>query len=197
MEVPVEGLDLVAAEDAFRRLIEAFGMKDNEEVMANTPRRFVEAYAELFTAHKFVPTVFANEEQYDGMVLVRSIPFRSVCEHHFLPFSGTTTVAYIPSTKIVGISKLARAVEFYSQRPQRQERLTVEVVQWLEDNVQPKGAGVLMAAQHACMALRGARAEGATTVTSAFRGLLSGQSQQRRDFMLLVTDTGGACRGAW
>jgi GTP cyclohydrolase IA len=179
-------IDKLAAEEAFRSFLAAFGMKDNSEVMDNTPRRVVEAYVELFTPRDFAPTAFPNEENYDELVLVRAIPFRSVCEHHFLPFVGAAHVGYLPGNDVIGLSKLARVVEAYSRRPQRQERLTVQVAQWLEDSLQPRGVGVLMTARHACMTLRGARADNATTVTSAFRGELAGQTRHRADFMSLL-----------
>nr|MDT0662001.1 GTP cyclohydrolase I [Micromonospora sp. DSM 115978] len=180
-------INRLAAEEAFRSFLAAFGMKDNEEVMENTPRRVVEAYAELFTPRPFAPTVFHNEERYEELVLVRSIPFRSVCEHHFLPFVGTAHVGYLPGAEVIGLSKLARIVETYSRRPQRQERLTVQVAQWLEETLRPRGVGVLMMARHSCMTLRGARADNASTVTSAFRGDLSAESRHRADFLSLLS----------
>ncbi|GAT68766.1 GTP cyclohydrolase [Planomonospora sphaerica] len=179
-------INRLAAEEAFRSFLAAFGMKDNEEIMDNTPRRVVEAYAELFTPKAFAPTVFHNEEHYDELVLVRSIPLRSVCEHHFLPFVGTAHVAYLPDEEVIGLSKLARVVETYSRRPQRQERLTVQVAQWLEDTLRPRGVGVLITARHSCMTLRGARADNASTVTSAFRGTLTTESRYRADFFSLL-----------
>jgi GTP cyclohydrolase I len=183
---PATEIDKLAAEEAFRSFLAAFGMKVSDEVMESTPRRVVEAYAELFTPTAFAPTVFHNEERYDELVLVRSIPFRSVCEHHFLPFVGTAHVGYLPGTEVIGLSKLARAVDANSRRPQRQERLTVQIAEWLEDALQPRGVGVIMAASHSCMTLRGARAGSATTVTSAFRGELAADNRHRAEFMALL-----------
>lgn len=180
-------INRLAAEEAFRSFLTAFGMKDNDEIMDNTPRRVVEAYAELFTPSAFAPTVFHNEEQYDELVLVRSIPFRSVCEHHFLPFVGTAHVGYLPGNEVIGLSKLARIVETYSRRPQRQERLTVQIAQWLEETLRPRGVGVLMMARHSCMTLRGVRADNASTVTSAYRGDLAAESRHRADFLSLLS----------
>jgi GTP cyclohydrolase IA len=180
-------IDRLAAEEAFRLFLAAFGMKDNEEVMDNTPRRVVDAYAELFTPKAFAPTVFDNEERYEELVLVRSIAFQSVCEHHFLPFVGAAHVGYLPAGEVIGLSKLARVVETYSRHPQRQERLTVQVAQWLEETLHPRGVGVMVTARHSCMTLRGARADNATTVTSAFRGDLATQPQHRADFLSLLS----------
>lgn len=179
-------IDKLAAEESFRAFLTAFGMKDNKEVMDNTPRRVVEAYVELFTPTAFAPTVFRNEEHYDEIVLVRSIPFRSVCEHHFLPFVGAAHVGYLPGREVIGLSKIARVVETYSRRPQRQERLTVQIAQWLDEALQPRGVGVMLAANHSCMTLRGARADHASTITSAFRGELAEDSRHRADFLSLL-----------
>lgn len=183
-------IDKFAAEEAFRLFLGAFGLKDNEEIMENTPRRVVDAYAELFTPSEFNPTVFHNEEHYDELVLVRSIPFRSICEHHFLPFVGFAHVGYLAGTQVIGLSKLARAVDTYSRRPQRQERLTVQIAQWVEEVLSPRGVGVVLSARHSCMTLRGARAGSATTLTSAFRGELASDSPYRSDFMSLMNFAG-------
>lgn len=182
------GIDRLAAEEAFRSFLAAFGMKDDAEVMANTPRRVVDAYIELFTAPRYDPTAFSNEEQYDEIVLLREIPFRSVCEHHFLPFVGVAHVGYLPGSEVIGLSKLARVVEACARRPQRQERLTVQIGQRLEEELEPYGVAVLVAARHACMTLRGARAGSATTVTSSFRGALA-EPSRRAEFMALLNLT--------
>jgi len=185
ISAPISTIDKPAAEAAFRSFLAAFGMTDNAEVLSNTPRRFVEAYAELFSPDEFHPTVFSNEERYEELVLVRSIPFRSICEHHFLPFVGTAHVGYLVGEEVIGLSKLARAVDAHARRPQRQERLTVEVAEWLESALSPRGVGVIMTARHSCMTLRGARAAGSSTVTSSFRGELA-TDPHRSDFMSLL-----------
>ncbi len=185
-DAPPPRIDVAAAEHAMRALLSAFGMGAHEEIMRNTPRRMVQAYVEFFSPREFTPTVFPNQERYAELVLVRGIPFQSVCEHHFMPFVGTAHVGYIPGADVVGLSKLARAVELFSRRPQRQERLTMQIVEWLERKLQPRGVGVLMTAEHTCMTLRGALAGTATTVTSAYRGVLEDDPRYRADFHLLA-----------
>jgi len=182
-------VDTVLAEESVRGLLKAFGMEQHEEIMRNTPRRVVDAYVQLFTPPAFEPTIFPNLEKYDEMVLVRGIRFRSICEHHFLPFTGEAHVGYIPGGDVVGISKLARVVQTFAGRPQRQERLTVEIADWLTEQLNPVGAGVVLSAEHTCMTLRGVRADGATTVTSAFRGALADDRERRNEF-LAMSDLG-------
>jgi GTP cyclohydrolase I len=189
-------VDVVLAEEAVRTLLKAFGMEQHDEIIRNTPRRFVEAYRELFSPRAFRPTTFPNEERYDELVLVRGVQFRSVCEHHLLPFTGQAAVGYLPGEEVAGLSKLARVVELYAGRPQRQERLTVEIADWLDRSLRPRGVGVLMVAHHSCMALRGVTATESTTVTSAFRGTLKSDRQQRAEFLALVPHSPDGA-GAW
>jgi GTP cyclohydrolase I len=144
------------------------------------------AYAELFSPPAFDLTTFPNDEGYDELVLARSIPMRSVCEHHLLPFTGVAHVGYLPGERILGLSKLARVVTYFSSRPQVQERLTKQIATWLDTNLAPKGVGVVIEAEHSCMTLRGVRALGSTTVTSTLLGLLRNDPSSRQEFFALT-----------
>jgi GTP cyclohydrolase I len=144
------------------------------------------AYAELFTTPEFDLTTFPNDEGYDELVLARSIPLRSVCEHHLLPFIGVAHVGYLPGERILGLSKLARVVGHFAARPQVQERLTKQVAGWLQENLAPAGVGVVVEAEHTCMTLRGIRAAGSTTVTSALLGTLREDPRSRQEFFALT-----------
>ena len=124
-------------------------------------------------------------------MLARRIPVRSVCEHHLLPFVGVAHVGYLPDARILGLSKLARVVEHFACRPQVQERMTVQIADWLADHLEPKGVGVVIEAEHSCMTLRGAQARGSDTVTSAVRGVLREDARSRQEFFAL-TDRAGA-----
>jgi GTP cyclohydrolase I len=144
------------------------------------------AYAELFTPPEFDLTTFPNDEGYDELVLARSIPMRSVCEHHLLPFIGVAHVGYLPGERILGLSKLARVVEHFAARPQVQERLTKQVAGWLQDNLAPAGVGVVIEAEHTCMTVRGVRASGSTTVTSTLLGTVRDDPRSRQEFFALA-----------
>jgi GTP cyclohydrolase I len=179
-------IDLPAAELAAGALLRALGIATEGESMRDTPARIARAYAELFTAEAFVPTTFPNQEGYDELVLVRSIPFRSVCEHHMLPFLGSAHVGYLPGDRILGLSKLARVVGYFAARPQVQERLTKQVADWLQETLRPAGVGVVIEAEHMCMTRRGVRALGSTTVTSALLGSLRNDARSRQEFFALT-----------
>jgi GTP cyclohydrolase I len=185
-EVPGRTIDLDAAEAAARDLLIALGTDMDDEGVADTPRRVAAAYAELLTPVQFTATTFPNDEGYDELVLARDIPFHSLCQHHLLPFTGVAHVAYLPGERIVGLSKLARVVEAYSRDLQVQERLTVQIADWIEATLAPRGVGVVLEAEHLCMTLRGVRKPGARTVTSALRGLLRNDSRTRQEFLSLV-----------
>lgn len=182
------GINQRTAEDAIDQLLRAFGQDPMSDALRDTPRRVVAAYAELLTAPSFSLTTFPNEEGYDELVLARDIPFISVCEHHLLPFAGTAHVGYIPGEWILGLSKFARVVELFARRLQVQERLTKQIVEWLAENLRPKGVGVVMYAEHSCMSHRGVRAAGTTTVTSALHGLLRDDPRSRSEFLALARD---------
>ncbi|MFI7032811.1 GTP cyclohydrolase I FolE [Microbispora rosea] len=186
IDEPRDGVDLAAAERAAREFLEALGVSADSESLRETPARMARAYAELFTPRPFDLTTFPNEEGYDELVLARSIPVRSVCEHHLLPFAGVAHVGYLPGDRILGLSKLARVVEHFARRPQVQERLTKQVADWLADRLRPAGVGVVIEAEHTCMTLRGVRAVGSTTVTSTLLGILREDARSRQEFFALT-----------
>src|SRR5512139_874160 len=134
-----DGVDLAAAERAAAQFLHALGVSADSESMQDTPRRMARAYADLFSPRAFDLTTFPNEEGYDELVLARSIPMRSVCEHHMLPFTGMAHVGYLPGQRILGLSKLARVVEHFACRPQVQRRLTKQIADWLQAQLSPKG----------------------------------------------------------
>jgi GTP cyclohydrolase I len=144
------------------------------------------AYAELLAPRPFDLTTFPNEHGYTDFVIARGIPVHSVCEHHFLPFSGVAHVGYLPGARIVGLSKLARAVEHFSRRPQVQEGLTQQIASWLEERLDADAVGVVVEAEHLCMSIRGVQAAGTTTVTSAMLGALGKDAELRREFLSLI-----------
>jgi GTP cyclohydrolase IA len=178
--------DLAAAERAALDLLRAIGADVDSPDLLQTPRRMAAAFAELVTPADLGATLFANEGRYEELVLVRDIEFHTLCMHHLLPFHGQAHVAYLPGDKIVGISKLARVVEAFSRDLQLQERLTVQIADWLEQELEPRGVGVVVSAEHMCMTIRGVRKPGARTVTSALRGLLRDDPRTRQEFFSLV-----------
>ncbi|MCW2492760.1 MAG: folE [Frankiales bacterium] len=178
-------VDLGAAEVAAEQFLLALGISLDSEGMRATPGRMARAYAELLTARPFDLTTFPNDEGYDELVLARSIPLRSVCEHHLLPFVGVAHVGYLPGDRILGLSKLARVVEHFAHRPQVQERLTKQVADWLADQLHAKGVGVVIEAEHFCMTLRGVQAVGSSTVTSSVLGTLRQDARSRAEFFAL------------
>jgi GTP cyclohydrolase IA len=180
------GVDLDGAERAVSDLLFALGVSAEVQSLAETPRRVARAYAEMLTPIPFEATTFPNDEGYDEFVVLKDIPFSSLCEHHLLPFSGVAHVGYLPGDRLLGLSKLARVVDHYSRRLQVQERLTTQVAEWLVTQLSPKGAGVVIEAEHACMTLRGIRATGAVTVTSALTGVVREDERSRREFLSLV-----------
>ena len=179
-------VDLVAAQKAAADLLAALGLPVDSDHMAATPRRMVQAYAELLMVDEFDFTTFPNTEGYDELVLVQDIPVRSVCEHHLLPFVGVAHVGYLPADRILGLSKLARIVDFFSHRTQTQERLTKQVAEHLQAHLRPRGVGVVVEAEHTCMSLRGVRAAGSRTVTSAMFGVLRENPASRAEFLGLA-----------
>ena len=143
-------------------------------------------YAELLTPEQFAVTTFPNDGYYDELVIVRDIPFASLCEHHLMPFTGVAHVGYLPGGRIVGLSKLARVVALYSRQLQVQERMTSQIATWLEDQLSPQGVGVVLEAEHLCMTVRGVQSPGARTITSAVRGRLRTDPRSRAEFLALV-----------
>ncbi|HYB14769.1 MAG TPA: GTP cyclohydrolase I [Streptosporangiaceae bacterium] len=179
-------MDLEAAERAAADFLTALGIDLGREERQATPARMARAYAELLAARPFRLTTFPNDERYDELVLARAIPFRTVCEHHMLLFSGVAHVGYLPRERIAGLSKLARLVEHFAARPQTQERLTMQVARCLEANLRPGGVGVVLEAEHSCMTQRGVQALGAKTVTSALLGTLRTDPRSRAEFFALT-----------
>ncbi|GAA3829367.1 GTP cyclohydrolase I FolE [Sphaerisporangium flaviroseum] len=181
--VPV---DLDAAADAVRSLLVALGQDVHSVHLQDTPRRVAAAYAELLTSEPFTLTTFPNDGRYDELVLVREIPFRSLCEHHLLPFHGVAHIGYLPDERIVGLSKLARVAEHFARGLQVQERLTQQIANCLQENLRAKGVAVVLEAEHLCMSLRGVRAHGAHTVTSTLLGLHREHPATRQEFFTLA-----------
>jgi GTP cyclohydrolase I len=176
-------------ETAVADLLAALGVDAEAEGLRETRRRVAAAYAEMLTPAPFDATTFPNDGGYDEMVVLTDISFTSLCEHHLLPFSGVAHIGYLPGERIVGLSKLPRLVEYRSRRLQVQERLTVEIAEWLEESLQPKGVGVVLEARHGCMSVRGGRQPEAVTTTSARRGRLREDARSRHEFLDLI---GGA-----
>jgi GTP cyclohydrolase IA len=184
---PRRGFDEPAAQRAAEELLVAAGADLEDAGIAETPRRLAAWLGEMLTPQPFEPTTFPNDEGYDELVIVRDIPFRSLCMHHVLPFYGVAHVAYLPADRIIGLSKLARVVEMFARELQIQERLTVQVADWLDDALCPRGVGVVLEAEHLCMAVRGVQKPGASTVTSALRGLVRDDARTRHEFLTLAT----------
>ena len=178
---------LEAAARAARDFLEALGVTCDGPDTADSPMRMARAYASMLSARPFEMTTFPNDEGYDELVIVRSIPVQSMCEHHFLPFTGLAHVGYLPAERILGLSKFARVVEMFAHRPQVQERLTQQVADWIDTQLAPRGVGVVIEAEHSCMTLRGVRAGGTLTRTSSLRGALRDPST-RAEFLTLVND---------
>ena len=181
-----DGVDIPAAERAAAELLVALGADLEGESVAGTPRRIAHLYGELLTPAAFDATTFPNNGGYDELVVARDIPFHSLCEHHLLPFKGLAHVGYLPGERIVGLSKLARVVDHFARNLQVQERLTQQIVGWLVDTLRPRGAGVVLEAEHLCMTLRGVQKPGAMTVTSALTGTLRSDPRTRQEFLDLV-----------
>jgi GTP cyclohydrolase I len=179
-------IDLDAAAGAVSDLLEALGQDPNIEDLRDTPRRAATALAELLTPTPFVMTTFANEDGYDEMVVVRDIPFHSLCAHHLLPFIGVAHVAYVPAERVVGLSKLVRVVDHFARGLQTQERLTGQIAGALDSALAPGGVGVALAATHLCMSLRGVHAPGTETRTTAVTGLLHDNPARRAEFLELT-----------
>jgi GTP cyclohydrolase IA len=182
-------VDRMAVERAARELLRAVGADVDAAALEDTPRRVADAYAELLTPQPFRATTFPNNDGYDELILARAIPFHSLCMHHLLPFHGLAHIAYLPGERIIGLSKLGRVVEFFSRDLQIQERLTTQIADWLQRELEPKGVGVVLEAEHLCMSLRGVQKLGAKTVTSALRGLVRDDARTRQEFLALTTRT--------
>ncbi|MCY3919019.1 MAG: GTP cyclohydrolase I FolE [Chloroflexi bacterium] len=185
--------DSARLEDAVREMLLAIGEDPDREGLRDTPRRIAEAYAEVFAGMRTDPASLLRvgfEEGHDEMVILRDIPFFSMCEHHLLPFHGSAHVAYVPRGRVVGISKIARLVDAVARRPQLQERLTSQVADTLMDALEPDGVAVAVQAEHLCMTMRGIKKPGSRMVTSAMRGTFQSQPETRTEFLALVGQQG-------
>jgi GTP cyclohydrolase IA len=183
----VRSIDRAAVQRAARDLLRAVGADVDADALKETPRRVADAYAELLTPQPFRATTFPNDDAYDELIVAQAIPFHSLCMHHLLPFHGVAHIGYLPDERIIGLSKLGRVVEFFSRDLQIQERLTTQIAGWLEGELEPKGVGVVLEAEHLCMSLRGVQKLGARTVTSALRGLVRDDPRTRQEFLTLTT----------
>ena len=179
-------VDVEAAQQAVADLLRALRRDPTTEHLRDTPRRVASAFAEMLTPEPFSLTTFPNDEGYDELVVARSVPFTSLCEHHLLSFSGTAHVGYLPGQRIVGLSKLARVVGHFARDLQVQERLTKQIANYLNDTLAPKGVGVVLEAEHLCMSVRGVEARGARTVTSCLLGRLRDDGSSRQEFLALA-----------
>jgi GTP cyclohydrolase I len=187
--VKTTSLQQSSIESAVRTILEAVGEDPDRDGLLQTPARVARMYREMFEGLSLDPgrhleTTFA--ENYDEVVLVRDIPFTSMCEHHLLPFTGVAHVAYLPNGKVVGLSKLARVVEEVARRPQVQERMTQTIADLLESKLGTRGAAVVIESEHSCMALRGVRKSGTMTVTSSLRGVFRDNQASRAEVLSLI-----------
>ncbi len=182
-------IDQAKIEKAVLSIINAIGEDPKREGLVGTPRRIAEMYSELFMGLGLDPReelTVGFEEGHREMVILRDIPFYSMCEHHLLPFHGVVHVGYIPSGPVVGASKLARVVEILSRRPQIQERLTTQIAETILEAIKPDGVAVVIQAEHMCMTIRGVKKPGSNVITSAMRGLFRSRAATRAEFLSLV-----------
>jgi GTP cyclohydrolase I len=187
-------IDQARIEKAVREILEAIGDDPDREGLRETPARVSRFYAEVFSGVDNDPgdvvDAFFGEEHYQEIVIVREIPFYSMCEHHLVPFHGQAHVGYMPRGRVTGLSKLARLVDGFARRPQMQERLTAQVADSLCERLDPLGVIVVIEAEHLCMSMRGVRKPGAKTVTSAVRGVMESNAKTRSEAMALLLGTG-------
>ena len=182
-------IDTDRIENAVVSIIEAIGEDPTREGLVGTPRRIAEMYAELFNGMSIDPKqelTVGFDEGHHEMVILKDIPFYSLCEHHFLPFYGVVHVGYIPKGRVVGASKLARVVEILAKRPQIQERLTTQIADTILEALNPEGVAVVIQAEHLCMTMRGIKKQGSNILTSAMRGLFRKSPLTRSEFLSLV-----------
>lgn len=186
-------IDQARIEKAVREILEALGEDPFREGLVATPERVARFYAEVFDGIHNDPgdtiDAFFGEEHYQEIVIVREIPFYSMCEHHLVPFHGQAHVGYMPEGRVTGLSKLARLVDGFAKRPQMQERLTAQIADALCDRLDPLGVIVVIEAEHLCMSMRGVRKPGAKTVTSAVRGVMESDAKTRSEAMALLLGT--------
>lgn len=189
MSKPRPSFDKERIRKAVVEILLAIGEDPEREGLRDTPQRVADMYEEIFSGLTRDPEhilAVGFEENHQEMVIVKDIPFYSMCEHHLLPFHGKVHIGYIPSGRVVGISKLARLVEVMARRPQLQERLTGQVADAIMEHVKPQGVGVVIEAEHLCMTMRGVRKPGSIVVTSANRGTFRTRQETRAEFLSLV-----------
>ena len=179
------------AEAAVRTLLAYIGDNPDREGLVDTPKRFVNAYEDLFGGYNACPAevldrTFSEIDTYDDLVLVRDIPFYSHCEHHVMPFVGKAHVAYLPVGSVVGLSKVARLIDVYAKRLQTQEHLTSQVATAIDEILKPRGVAVMMEAEHTCMSMRGVVKPGSSTVTTKFTGMFKNNAEEQARFLTLV-----------
>ena len=184
-------VDRPALARAVADLLRALGEDPDREGLRRTPERVAEMYAEIFSGLAEDPGALLEggfDEQHEEMVVLRDIRLQSVCEHHLLPFVGTAHVGYIPRGRVVGIDKIARAVDILARRPQVQERLTSQIADLLDQRLEPRGVAVIVSAEHLCISMRGLRVPGSRVVTSATRGAFRTREATRLEFLALLKD---------
>lgn len=182
-------VDLPAIEDAVRTILKSVGEDPQREGLLDTPRRVAKMYAEMFSGLHTDPARHLQvtfPEEYDEIVLVRDIPFTSMCEHHLLPFTGKAHVGYLPNGVVTGLSKLARIVEEVARRPQVQERMTQQVATLMEEELGVAGVVVMVQAEHSCMSIRGVKKHGSETITKSLRGVFKDDQARRAEVMALM-----------
>ena len=189
MTAKTKKIDFAKIEQAVKQILLAVGEDVNREGLKNTPARVAKMYGELMAGSnenpkQFIKSIFT--EEHDEIVLLRDIPFYSICEHHLMPFIGKAHVAYLPKGKVIGISKLARIVDCFAQRLQVQERLTTQVADFIMDNLKPQGVAVVLEASHSCITIRGAKKPDSIMVTSALRGIFKKDLRSRAEVMSLI-----------
>lgn len=182
-------VDMCRIEKAVLEILSAIGENPQREGLVDTPKRVAKMYAELLDGMRHEPAEHLKSvfnEKYDEIVLLRDIPFYSVCEHHLMPFIGSAHIAYLPDGHVLGVSKLARIVDSFARRLQLQERLTDQIADFLMKNLKPRGVSVVLEASHSCMTIRGIRKPGAVMVTSALRGIFKSDQRSRSEVMSLI-----------
>src|SRR3954447_11879384 len=182
-------IDHLGVQRAVRELLLALGTDVESAGLKETPRRVADAYVELLTPRPFRATTFPNDDRYDELIVGRAIAFHSLCMHHLLPFRGVAHIGYIPADRIIGLSKLGRVLELFARDLQIQERLTTQIADWLQRELEPKGVGVVLEAEHMCMSLRGLQKAGVQTVTSSLHGVIRDDARTRQEFLALTART--------